>query len=122
MFIFSDLEPSHHLSFEIRGVVGPWFLRRFATSLGRLVLDSGTKWAVLFGVESTEVTHMVRTLSGSMSTGTVHTKLMIEGKTIWIGDAIAAPRQAKESGDGLMPVSLFKAVYVSNTDGYIVFN
>jgi hypothetical protein len=45
-----------------------------STNLGWVVLDSGTKTVFLFGVKAGEATQSVRTLSGSLETGTVPTK------------------------------------------------
>ena len=92
-----------------------------STNLGWLVLDSGTKTVFLFGVKAGEATQSVRTLSGSLETGTVPTKIMIGDTNLWHGEAIAVQRQAKEAGDGLMPINIFKAVYVCNSAGYIGF-
>jgi hypothetical protein len=47
---------------------------------------------------------------------------MIEGTAFWRGEATAAPRQAKETVDGLLPVGIFKTVYVCNSEGFIVVN
>jgi hypothetical protein len=156
LFIFSDLEGPHHLSRQIRGLLGQAFLSRFdymidlgnkriifakrdfsgvrvqfkminarptvETNLGRLVLDSGINSVVLFGVDPTTVTQTVRTLSGSVLAGTVSTKLTIGDTTFWRGDATAVPRQPTESGDGLIPISFFKFVYVCNSESYMVLN
>jgi hypothetical protein len=155
LFIFSDLESVHHLSRDIRGVLGQIFLSRFdylidfqnkriefgerdwqgtrvpvrmlngrptvETNLGWFALDSGTKEVFLFGVKAENVNQLVKTLSGSVETGTVPAKLTIADRTVWRGDAIAVPRQAKESGDGLLPVRIFKAIYVSHSENYIGF-
>ena len=96
--------------------------RTIETNLGWLVLDSGTRSVVLFGVTASDVTQSVRTLSGSVETGTVSTKLMIGGTVFWRGEATAAPRQTKETEDGLLPIRLFKTVYVCNSEGFIVVN
>lgn len=97
-----------------------------STSLGDLILDSGAARIVLFGVEpdiGLGGKREWRTVAGSQEVGLVSTKpLVIEGRTIWRGDAVAIPNRSEPGVDGLMPLSLFKAIYVSNSDGYIIFD
>jgi hypothetical protein len=47
--------------------------------------------------------------------------LAIENRTMWRGDAVAIRNQAEPGVAGLMPVSVFKAIYVCNSEGYVVF-
>ena len=47
--------------------------------------------------------------------------LVIEGRKIWDGDVMAMPNQFEPGVDGLLPLSLFKAIYVCNSEGYVVF-
>jgi hypothetical protein len=47
---------------------------------------------------------------------------VIGGRTFWHGDAVAIPRPADTGAAGLMPVSLFKAVYVCNSEGYLLLD
>lgn len=97
----------------------------FSTSLGDLVLDSGADRLVLFGVQpdiGSAIRGELRTLAGSQQIGTVFNKpLIIEGRRIWRGDALALPNRTEPGVDGLLPLSLFKAVYVCNSEGYVVF-
>jgi hypothetical protein len=93
-----------------------------STNLGVLVLDSGTHWVTLFGVEAASVTHELITMSGTLKLGTVARRLEIGGRTFWRGDAIAVPQSAEAVAGGLLPVSLFKAVYVCNSEGYVIFD
>ena len=48
-------------------------------------------------------------------------RLVIEGRRIWEGDAVAIPNRNEPGVNGLLPLSMFKAVYVSNSEGYVVF-
>lgn len=94
------------------------------TSLGDLVLDSGTARLVLFGVESGAV-HGVRsewqTVAGSQQVGMVsNSVLAIEGRTVWRGEAIAIPNRSDPGVAGLLPLGLFKMVYVCNSEGYTI--
>lgn len=92
------------------------------TSLGRLLLDSGTAWVVLFGVEAPR-TNDILTLAGSSKAGTVPRKpLIIEGRTIQYGELVAAPGGNEAGVAGLLPVSLFKSVYICNSEGYVVLD
>lgn len=89
-----------------------------ATSLGELVLDSGTQWVALFGVESSGARGDLVTMSGAQRVGTVVRKLLIEGRAFWSGQAVAVP-QGEAGAQGLLPVSLFKTVYFCNSEGYV---
>lgn len=92
------------------------------TSLGDLVLDSGTDRLVLFGVEpGRDSGDYYKSVTGSRFVGTVSSNLAIEGRSLWHGDAVALPNRAEPGVAGLMPVSLFRAVYVSNSEGFVVF-
>lgn len=91
------------------------------TSLGGLVVDSGTHWVTLFGVKAASATEELITMSGSMNIGTVVRKLLIGGRTIWRGEALAVPQSAETGAEGLLPVSLFKAVYFCNSERYVSF-
>jgi hypothetical protein len=93
-----------------------------STSLGDLVLDSGAPRLILFGVrpDAGELSEML-TVTGSGSVGMVASRLVIEGRNIWRGDAVAIPNQAEPGIAGLMPLSLFKTIYVCNSEGYVVF-
>jgi hypothetical protein len=95
-----------------------------STSLGDLVLDSGAVRLILFGVEPDnplEIPDELRTLAGSRPIGTTFSKpLVIEGKTIWRGNAIAMPHAAESGVRGLLPLSFFSAVYICNSEGYAI--
>ncbi len=95
-----------------------------STSLGDLVLDSGAGRLVLFGVEPEMVgsdKSALKTVAGSHAIGAVSSKpLVIEGRRIWPGETLALPRAPEPGVGGLLPVSLFKRIYVSNSEGYVV--
>lgn len=90
-----------------------------ATSLGDLVLDSGTRWVTLFGVDSSGARNQMITMSGSQWIGTVTRNLRIEGRSFWSGRALAVPHSAEGGAQGLLPVSLFKSVYFCNSEKYV---
>lgn len=94
-----------------------------ATSLGALVLDSGAARLTLFGVEPQTVTSKVLiTVAGAQAIGMVSSQpLVIEGRRIWPGQTMAVPHPPEAGVGGLLPVSLFKGIYVSNSEGYVVF-
>jgi hypothetical protein len=95
-----------------------------STSVGELVLDSGAERLVLFGVKPTSGLGdgEMRTYTGSQRIGMVSGQLLtIEGRKLWRGDAVALPESKEAEVDGLMPLSLFKAVYVCNSGGYVIF-
>jgi hypothetical protein len=92
-----------------------------ATSLGDLVVDSGAARLLLFGVAPRDHGQMpMLTMTGSQNVGTVTRSLLIEGRDVWRGDAIALPDRTEPGISGLMPISFFKSVYVCNSEGYVV--
>lgn len=97
-----------------------------ATSLGDLALDSGSASLVLFGIQpdpDSDPRTELRTLSGSQRVGMVSGRpLIIEGRKVWGGSAVAMPLRNEPGVDGLMPLSLFKSIYVCNSERYVLFN
>lgn len=118
-FLKQDLGGTH---VPVRMVNGRLAL---STNLGEMILDSGAAWSVLFGVQPDKglgVAREFQTITGSLQIGVVSVKaLVIEGRTVWRGDALAIPNRPEPGVDGLMPISLFKTVYVCNSEGYVVF-
>ncbi len=93
------------------------------TSLGGLVLDSGAGRLVLFGVEShRDVDGRVLTFTGSAAIGSASRKLIIGERKVWQGDAVTMSSRTETGVAGLLPLNLFKSVYVSNSEGYLVFD
>jgi hypothetical protein len=93
-----------------------------STSLGDLVLDSAAARVILFGVESDRSDRsIVKTFTGSQASGTAFRKLVIEGRNVWHGDAVTMPSRTEPGIAGLLPLSLFKAIYVCNSEGYVIF-
>lgn len=89
------------------------------TSLGWLVLDTGTDRVVVYG-GSAEGGLRVRTATGFREAAPVQAKLMIEGREISHPDAVQVPPVPGVTEAGLLPGALFRAVYVSNSSGYAV--
>jgi predicted aspartyl protease len=93
-----------------------------ATSLGDLVLDSGAAQLVLFGMEgANQGQNFMRTLAGSAPVGMMQSRLMIEGRRVWTGQAVTVSKRQEPGLAGLLPVRLFRTVYVCNSEGYLVF-
>jgi hypothetical protein len=91
------------------------------TSLGNLVVDSGAARLLLFGVTPEDGDQMpMLTMTGAQNVGTVARKLLIEGRNVWRGDAIALPDSPERGIAGLMPISFFKSVYICNSERYVV--
>jgi len=137
-FLFTDLVAVRQLGSDIQGVLGQAFLSRFDylldlrgkrlefgavqrpgtrvdfqiidgrpavfTSLGSLVLDSGTDRLILYS-------RVVRAKP-----------LLIEGRTLRYEEAVTVPRQPAAAEDGLLPATLFRSVYVCNSEGYVVLD
>jgi hypothetical protein len=93
-----------------------------STSLGSLVLDSGASGVILFGGRAITLTHEMFTMTGSLRVGTIAGTLVIDGRTWWRGKAVVIPRTAEAGAEGLLPASLFNAVYVCNSAGYLVLD
>lgn len=93
------------------------------TNLGDLVLDSGVSRLVLYSVEKGRSDWaFMQTLAGSQMAGIVNRVLSIEGRSVWRGEAVTVPGQSEPGVAGLMPVSFFRGVYVSNSESYLVFD
>jgi hypothetical protein len=92
------------------------------TNVGALVLDSGAHHAVRFGLRASEQTHEMVTSTGAMQVGTVFTKVTVDGHTLWQGDAVAIPQPGESGTDGLLPISRFGGVYMSNSGSFVVFD
>lgn len=93
-----------------------------STSLGDLVLDSGAARLILFGAESDRGTNgVIKTYTGSQAIGTASRKLVIAGWNAWHGDAVTMASRTEPGIAGLLPLSFFKAIYVCNSEGYVVF-
>jgi hypothetical protein len=93
-----------------------------ATSLGAFVLDSGVHDMVRFGVRASGGTREMVTAAGSAAVGAVFSKLEIEGRMFWRGEAVALAQSPETGADGLLPTSAFKTIYVSNSEGYVVLD
>jgi hypothetical protein len=98
-----------------------------STSLGDLVLDSGAAGLILFGIEpdSSDGSYL-QTVAGSQTVGKVWRNLAIEGRNLWRGLAVTLPNregrtQIEPGIAGLMPLNLFDAVYICNSEGYLIF-
>ncbi len=95
------------------------------SSMGQLILDSGSAQLTLFGVEPDHKTAYLNTVSGRQQVGTVDVEhLNIGGHIFWRGDAIAIPHppQAEAGLAGLLPLNVFKSVYVCNSEGYVILD
>jgi hypothetical protein len=92
------------------------------TNLGDLILDSGTGQLVLFGeAGASGGQSYMRTLTGSGLVGLIQSRLAINGRMVWTGQAVASPRREEPGVAGLLPIRLFRSVYVCNSEGYLVF-
>jgi hypothetical protein len=93
-----------------------------STSLGKMVLDSGAAEMVLFGLDGAGYgQNMMRTISGFGFVGMIPKQLTIEGRHVWRGQAVAIPHEEEPGVAGLIPINLFRTVYVSNSGKYLVF-
>jgi hypothetical protein len=115
---FGKCEPAiTNIRVSIRTVAGRPALE---TSLGDLILDSGVNRLMLFHADALALTHRLFTMSGSTMVGMVPSRLAIGGRVFWSGDAVAVARPAEGQTIGLLPASMFKTVYVSNSGGYVM--
>jgi hypothetical protein len=93
------------------------------TSLGRLVIDSGTDRLVLFGKHNRNGGVILRTANGFMSaTASSGRRLLIEGREILYTGAVAVQAPAGNSAeDGLLPAAAFHSIYFCHSKRYLVF-
>ena len=91
-----------------------------ATSLGKMVMDSGADAVVRFRVPGGATTRQLRTLTGMTAVGTVRSTLVIEQRKFWQGEAVAVPQPHESGVDGLLPLGLFDKVYVNNSESYVI--
>ena len=96
------------------------------TSLGDLVLDSGASDLTLYGVDPLlglpYNAREMKTATGSRLVRMVVSKpLVLEGRTIWRGDAVAISSHMQAGVSGLLPLGIFKTIYACNSEGYVVF-
>src|SRR5215471_10402677 len=92
-----------------------------STSLGWLVLDSGSPRLTRFGIKGTIGSLAMRTMSSTMALGTIDSTLSIDGRVFWRGEAMAVPQTPEAGVDGLLPTSVFKTVYVCNSGRFVAF-
>jgi hypothetical protein len=93
-----------------------------STSLGSLLLDTGAPDLIRFGVQAppADGTRTLVTVSGATPVGVLYSTLVIAGRTFWRGEAVAVPRSPERDVDGLLALAPFKAIYVCNSEGYVV--
>jgi hypothetical protein len=97
------------------------------TSRGRLTLDSGASSLMLY--ETKGVTWLgertAHTVEGfaTLKYGAL-SRLRIADREFRNVDVVEAarPKLDESEADGLLPASIFDALYVSNSGGYVVFN
>lgn len=93
-----------------------------STSLGDLALDSGQSQLLLFGIEPDDTTAQLHTIAGNSFVGRTNGKpLFLAGRRVAAGNAIAIPTRPEPGVDGLLPLTPFHSIYISNSGSYIVF-
>jgi hypothetical protein len=95
-----------------------------SSSLGDLELDSASNQLILYGIRPDDVqsSYQLHTVAGFQVVGKSHDKqLAVAGKRVWRGDAVAMPNRPEAGIDGLLPLNLFKSIYICNSGGYIIF-
>ncbi len=111
---------------EASGKKSPFLMLRgrtlVPTSLGDLILDSGAAQLVLFGRMGVgEGQNYLRTLTGTGTVGMLPSLLSIDGRRVWAGQALTLAKQAEPGVAGLLPIRLFRTIYVCNSENYLVF-
>jgi hypothetical protein len=91
-----------------------------STSLGPLVLDSGAPTMIRFGVWTGQPVGQLATAAGLTPVRTVVSTLVIDGRTVWHGAALAIGARGETGADGLLPIGTFKSVFVCNSERYLV--
>ena len=92
-----------------------------STSLGELVLDSGTDSLILFRSSAHPVTRQILAASGKTTTVSMErmSELCIGGRPYRVAKAAVEPQPGAHEA-GLLPASLFRALFISNSEGYVV--
>jgi hypothetical protein len=93
------------------------------TSLGRLVIDSGTDRLILFETHHRGGETILRTANGFTSaTVSTRRRLFIEGREIRHAGAVTVPTPVGSTAeDGLLPAATFHSIYFCHSKGYLVF-
>jgi hypothetical protein len=96
------------------------------TSLGRLLLDSGSDSLVLFGAHSPSpgpgTPTQIVTNAGSATVELLPSlRLKIGNKHYQAANAVLLPPSTNRQG-GLLPTSLFRAIYICNSQSYVLLN
>ena len=91
------------------------------TDWGKLVLDSSTAVAILYADSTGKSGGRVVTASGSAAVPETRNLRLRVGGHGYSMVAVSAHRDSLEE-DGIVPASLFHAVYVSNSGRYLVLN
>jgi hypothetical protein len=94
------------------------------TSLGAMVLDSGADNLILYrGGSLPGARSSLRTSSGASAALVVTPRqLSIQGHTFGEREAIAILRPEAAAEEGLLPVSTFEAIFVCNSEKYVILN
>jgi hypothetical protein len=88
------------------------------TDKGKLILDSGAETAILFASSTGESGGRALTVSGSAAaSNTCRLKFRVAGHPYSTAAALLPRTSLRE--DGVLPASLFRRVYVSNSTGQI---
>jgi predicted aspartyl protease len=92
------------------------------TNHGRLILDSGVDTMVLFRrLSGGAMRKTMRTASGTAMASTAEPqRLRIQGCGVREVDTVSVPRPDGVVEDGLLPLNVFRAVYVSNSEKFVV--
>jgi hypothetical protein len=92
------------------------------TNHGRLILDSGIDRTVLFKTHRGGTTRVpMQTVSGAgLASAEKPQRLRIEGCRFREVDTVSVPRPDGVVEDGLLPLNVLRAVYVSNSEKFVV--
>jgi predicted aspartyl protease len=96
----------------------------------RLLLDSGANSLVLMRKSSqalnlpAQANGMENTSSGQagVQVGTIQTLTVGSQEFRNISVAVTASEATEQIGDGLLPMALFRVLYINNREGFVVFN
>lgn len=120
---------NHHLAFDVPSPEGSHTafhtlegVPAVHTSEGEMVLDSGTDTTVLFRASSgAGAASQIRTASGFSDVSTGSLRLRIGDREVRPPQTAFAPHSAL-AADGLLPASLFHAVFVSNSGQFVILD
>lgn len=115
--ITTDAGPGEHITFRLHNGV-----MTIATSQGPMILDSGTESTVLFRSLESGAARLMLTAGGSAQAQTSNVPAIRVGDLSFVPRDPVSARAYDPKVAGLLPLSTFRSVYISNSGGYVTLH